>query len=478
MMRLILLCIALQFIATGSNAQFFISRTYGAPSAFNEGAAIVQTADGGYLIAGSTGGWGSVNGDVALIKTDTLGNQLWAKIYGGIYTEKAVEMIRLRDGNFLIGALTNEGENGDYSIWLLKIDVDGNVLRSQFMGTDAWDIIKGIDEGADGSIIVSALSYAQPFPNGGHLLIKLDAAGNELWRRTVADEDGQLAGSAVFDLLGNVVAVGATYDSFYNNHSMAISKFSAQGDFVWQQTYNTSDDDSFLDVCLGPDSSYLVCGSSTINDSTIQGRVFKYSPAGTVLLYTETEANTKLVYSDISYWPGDSSTVIGSIYDQIGSDQALLMCYDSDFLFKCSAIGPGIFESSVGNVATTSNAFLFCGTSSDYTPGLYSIFFMKLDPYSCLGSYDFQLSSELERNQSIEVYPNPNNGNFVVSNLQGLSNIKLFDVTGRELQNLQIEQSGDQIQVHSSALTPGIYLLEVNSDKGRKKEAYRVLIER
>ncbi|MFN5369996.1 MAG: hypothetical protein ACK5B6_00900, partial [Bacteroidia bacterium] len=184
MMRFVGFSMAMLLFAKVLDAQFFISRTYGAPGTFNEGAGVVKTTDGGYLIAGSTGGWGSVNGDVLLIRTDTLGNQLWAKIYGGVYTEKAVEFMALRDGNFLIGALTNESENGDYSIWLLKVDIDGNVLRSQFVGTDSWDIIKGLDEGADGSIVVSALSYAQPFPNGAQLLVKLDADGNELWRRT------------------------------------------------------------------------------------------------------------------------------------------------------------------------------------------------------------------------------------------------------------------------------------------------------
>lgn len=477
MMRFVGFFMSMLFFAKGLDAQFLISRTYGAPGTFNEGAGVVKTDDGGYLIVGSTGGWGSVNGDVLLIRTDTLGNQLWAKIYGGVYTEKAVEFIALQDGNFLIGALTNESENGDYSIWLLKVDIDGNVLRSQFVGTDSWDIIKGLDEGADGSIVVSALSYAQPFPNGGHLLIKLDADCNELWRRTVSDADGQLAGGVVFDLEGNVLTVGATYDTFYENHAMALSKFSATGDFIWQQSYNTSNDDYFTDVCLGPDSSILVCGSTTYNDTTIQGRIFKYDKEGNVMLYNETETNNRLLFSDISYWPGDSSLIIGTIYDEIGSDQALLMKYGADFLFKCSAIGPGIFESAVGDVGTTDNSFLFCGTSSDFTPGLFSIFFMKLDPFTCLGSYDFQLNTEIVNDSKIEIYPNPNSGNFMLSGIEKSSMIHLYDALGR-LRNYTVTKTAEAIQITGEGLEAGIYFIRISSEKGKELETKRFSIIR
>lgn len=477
MMRFIGLIGALILFSRGLDAQFFISRTYGAPGTFNEGAGVVKTSDGGYLIAGSTGGWGSVNGDVVLIKTDTLGNQVWAKIYGGVYTEKAVEFIALQDGNFLIGAITNESENGDYSIWLLKVDIDGNVLRSQFVGTDSWDIIKGLDEGADGSIVVSALSYALPFPNGGHLLIKLDAQGNELWRRTVSDVDGQLAGGVVMDLEGNVLTAGATYDAFYENHAMALSKFSATGDLIWQQLYNTSNDDYFTDVCLGPDSSILVCGSTTYNDTTIQGRIFKYDKDGNVILYNETETNNRLLFSDISYWPVDSSLIIGTIYDEIGSDQALLMKYGADFLFKCSAIGPGIFESAVGDVGTTDNSFLFCGTSSDYTPGLFSIFFMKLDPFTCLGSYDFQLDNEKIDERTIEIYPNPNLGSFVLSGIENSARIHLYDALGRSRKCI-VDKAGSTMQVTSENLEPGIYIIHIFSETGKELGTKRFSIIR
>jgi hypothetical protein len=281
----------------------------------------------------------------------------------------------------------------------------------------------------------------------------------------------------VFDLEGNVLTVGATYDTFYENHAMALSKFSATGDFIWQQSYNTSNDDYFTDVCLGPDSSILVCGSTTYNDTTIQGRIFKYDKEGNVMLYNETETNNRLLFSDISYWPGDSSLIIGTIYDEIGSDQALLMKYGADFLFKCSAIGPGIFESAVGDVGTTDNSFLFCGTSSDFTPGLFSIFFMKLDPFTCLGSYDFQLNTEIVNDSKIEIYPNPNSGNFMLSGIEKSSMIHLYDALGR-LRNYTVTKTAEAIQITGEGLEAGIYFIRISSEKGKELETKRFSIIR
>jgi hypothetical protein len=82
MRKFIYTLIFLQLNNFSSKAQTLFTRTYGAFGEFNRSHSVAQSFDGNYLFLGSTGGWGAINGDIALVKTDTLGNIIWTKLYG------------------------------------------------------------------------------------------------------------------------------------------------------------------------------------------------------------------------------------------------------------------------------------------------------------------------------------------------------------------------------------------------------------
>ena len=61
------------------------NQTYGTPG--DDGlSALVQATDGGYALVGARDLFGPTKGDVWLIKTDSRGNMLWNKTYGGYLT--------------------------------------------------------------------------------------------------------------------------------------------------------------------------------------------------------------------------------------------------------------------------------------------------------------------------------------------------------------------------------------------------------
>ena len=65
----------------------------------------------------------------------------------------------------------------------------------------------------------------------------------------------------------------------------------------------------------------------------------------------------------------------------------------------------------------------------------------------------------------ISVYPNPNNGNFVIEISNKMSNVRyiLYDINGREILNQTIN---GKINVDASSLINGVYNLTIISDKG------------
>ncbi len=104
------------------------NQTYGG-ELDDEAAAIVQTGDGGYAIAGTTHSFGVNPPNFWLIRTDSLGNVQWNRTYDGLGYDYAHSMVQTSDGGYaLVGYFTNNDENND--LLFVKTDSLGNIVES------------------------------------------------------------------------------------------------------------------------------------------------------------------------------------------------------------------------------------------------------------------------------------------------------------------------------------------------------------
>ncbi|MBN2366001.1 MAG: T9SS C-terminal target domain-containing protein [Calditrichaeota bacterium] len=89
---------------------------------------VKQTADGHYLIAGSTESYGAGGSEAFLIKTDALGNRIWSQAYGSRYDDYGAFVTLTGNGNYLLGGTTDSFSPNRYDVWLIKTDTAGVVL--------------------------------------------------------------------------------------------------------------------------------------------------------------------------------------------------------------------------------------------------------------------------------------------------------------------------------------------------------------
>lgn len=128
---------------------------------------VEQTADNGYILNSGH------NSNVWLIKTDDKGDTLWTKTYGGIAEDKSYEVYQTKDGGYAILAETRSFGAGNYDVWLLKTDSIGDTLWTRTYGGEYPDYCRSLQQTTDGGYIMTGIGGFY----GGVLLIKTDSLG-------------------------------------------------------------------------------------------------------------------------------------------------------------------------------------------------------------------------------------------------------------------------------------------------------------
>ena len=81
---------------------------------------LVQTFDGGITIAANTRSFGSGFSDCWLIRADSSGNIEWSRTYGGEDLDFGQSLVETLDGGFVLAGNTKSFGAGGYDVWLIK----------------------------------------------------------------------------------------------------------------------------------------------------------------------------------------------------------------------------------------------------------------------------------------------------------------------------------------------------------------------
>ncbi len=257
--------------------------TYYGASGDELGVSVATDAAGNVYLGGHTtssdsiasGGFQNTYGgssDAFLVKFDSSGNRLWATYYGGSGNEQTsgvatdavgnVYLLGWTDGsnNLAAGGFKNTWPGGQYDLFLVKFDSNGNRLWATYYGSNQGSFPFGVATDPAGNVYITGETEdADSIASGGFrntlrgtedaFLVKFDAEGNRIWATYYGGLSSDYAQCIATDAAGNVYIGGPTsstdniaYKGFEDslsstNSSVFLVKFDGAGNRLWGTYY-------------------------------------------------------------------------------------------------------------------------------------------------------------------------------------------------------------------------------------------------
>jgi hypothetical protein len=126
------------------------------------------------------------------MKTDSAGNMLWAKSYGGSKGESFDAANITKDGGFLVGGHSYSFHSGanDYDAYIIRTDSNGNLLWSKSYGNDHIDIFFSMEEAGINQYIAAGIMTPAGTTYDDMCLLSLDSMGNVNWNKLIGLPSG------------------------------------------------------------------------------------------------------------------------------------------------------------------------------------------------------------------------------------------------------------------------------------------------
>ena len=221
----------------------------------------VQTADGGYAIAGYTTSFGAGGDDVWLVKTDSAGDALWNHTYGGKGNDVAFSVVQTTDGGYALAGDTTSFGAGSWDFWLVKTDSTGNMVWNKTYDRTSQDWVWSVVQTSDGGYALAGASGSSS--NAGlsdFWLVKTDSSGDMLWNQAYGGVNFDRGYSVVQTVDGGYIVAGETSSFGAGDSDVWLVKTDSIGNMVWNKTYGGANPDWARSVVQTSDGGYAIAG--------------------------------------------------------------------------------------------------------------------------------------------------------------------------------------------------------------------------
>ena len=429
------------------------------------------TSDGGYILAGISDSKKGLdkhedtkgNDDFWIIKLNAKGNELWQKTIGGSGQEKLHSITLTADGGYLLGGSSasyktrnnsygttdlfgkSENTRGNLDYWVVKLKKDGTIEWQKTLGGKYVDELKAVTVLANGNYLIggtsnSPISGDKTEDNLGlndYWLLQLDTTGNVVWQKSLGGDldDNLFALTATND--GGFIVGGNSNSDASNTKTKGsqkgsdfwIIRFDKEANMLWQESYNYGERDVLTSIIENEDGTFLIGG------------------------YAQSEIST-------------NSSLTSKIKkgDKDGINDYIAL--------KISSNGEEIWSQTIGSkgeevmkkmLETRDGGYLLTGTSNGKA---------SKDKNNTIGGNDFWVVKLKDKTKPekeklpIEAFPNPalTFTNVIIGFDYTYGTANVYDLSGRQLQSHKL--AGNRtLPIEMTSYPTGIYIVEIVTDK-------------
>ncbi len=399
-----------------------------------------------------------------ILKLNKNGDFIWAKSIVGTGTLLNTKM-KIDGSNLYIGGAFDSTADFDpgpsvttltcvnsysYDAFLLKLDTAGNFVWVKQIEGDGYQTIADMAIDLDHNIVLTGKfsnatdfdpgpgTYTLTSANDANFITKLDSAGNFIWALPTGGP------WIVTDAVGDIYTTGACIESTvdfdpgqgtYNLTSkgscdVVVQKLDKDGKFIWAKQIGGTDYDEATAIANNANKElYIICG-------------FKgtFLPGGTLPSFGSRGdydiAIVKMDKNGASLWAGQMGGK-GIEFGVAANTDALGNIYLTGFFTDTCDVDPGI--------------------SNHY---LASSYFTDVDIFTLKLHYNVGITDKAQK--SFTITPNPASSLLHISDITGITALKLTDIQGRIIRDYLKPVANIDV----SMLASGIYLLQLQTSEG------------
>jgi hypothetical protein len=388
-------------VKTDANGNAEWNQTYGGTS-MDDGAFMVQTGDGGYAIAGETFSYDIRFGDVWLVKTDANGNAEWNQTYGGTEMDRGMSVVETIDGGYVIAGTTESFGAGDSDFFVIKTDEYGvapegpsptptpsptttpspsptsSGMWSKIYEDHFNDRVDYLIQTSDGGYAIAGNHYISGEEKADFWLIKTDSSGNIEWdkRYNRTDEHFGIGGLVQTSDGGYTIASRIVDNS--QNRLASLIKIDDSGDIVWEKAIGSGPSDIANALIATSDGGFALAGQTLGAGNSLDFWLVK----------TDADGNLEWNHN----YGGINNEVAYSLVERSDGGFALagytsnLLDYDS-WLLKTDSSGNWLWNQTYGTedlevthalVETSDGGFAFAGVNFTFTSLDFDYWLIKI----------------------------------------------------------------------------------------------------
>lgn len=432
------------------------------------GKSIITTIDTAYTIIGATESFGNGNTDMYLFKIDSLGNLLWSKTYGGTNVDWGMDLKQTLDTGYILTGYSNS-QSWDYNIYVVKTDSIGNSLWTRTYGGNDWDFSYSIETTSDSGYIIAGETYSYGSGLSDGYAIKLDSLGDTTWTKTFGGVGNDVFYDVIETYNGNLLFAGSK-TSIDGDTDYWLVKTDNYGNELWEYTAGDSLDEVINDVIELTDSNYYFIGTKeSINGTNLDAGYQKISKNGIFIFGTLYDAQENDVGQFISQYQNETDIILGGSTSSYGNGErdVLSIKISQSGLVYTYITGGTSFDDIAEEADTTSDkGLVIVGTTTGTINGIKSVFVMKKDESlnadpNISEVFDVTNINQIESEKEVRLYPNPTTDKITIKGIKNSKNISfiIYNVLGESVATGKTSSNS----INLKNLNTGIYFINIPS---------------